>query len=126
MGVDATLFVIAKYSDDEWIYGDATIELIRDYRLWGTLGTLPSCGNAKRIQLMRASWTMDSEGNRVTEGDNEGGYLFGDSYGPDRGFKLYNVNDLDAILALEDGRNGLILNFVRQTYDGQKFLIIWH
>jgi len=124
MGVDATLFVVAKYSNGEWLYGDATISLRRNYDLWAKLEALPTCGHARRIQLMRASWNKDSEGNRVTEDDNEGGYLFGDSYGPDRGFKLYNVDDLGSIV--EDETNGRILDFVRQTYAGQKFLIIWH
>mgnify|MGYP003455364519 CR=1 FL=1 len=123
MGVDATLFVVADHSSDDWVYGDATINLCRHYDLWKKLEALPVCGHARRIQLMQASWNRDSEG-RGGGGDNEHGYLFGDSYGPDRGFKLYNVDDLGSIV--EDETNGKILDFVRQVYAGRKFLIIWH
>jgi hypothetical protein len=114
MGVDATLFIVAKWSDEEWVSGQATIELDRDYELWAKLQAIPTCGHARRIELIRASW------------NSEGYYLFGDSYHPDRGFKWCNVNDLDSILLGVEGTNGNILNFVRQTYAGQKFLIIWY
>jgi hypothetical protein len=123
MGVEATLFVIAKYSRD-CMYGDATIELNRDYTLWTKLNALPVRGHANSLQLMRGSWNADSDGKRVTPEDCEGGYLFGDSYNPEGGFNLYDVNDLG--LSMAEGKNGDILNFVRQTYAGHRFLIIWH
>lgn len=123
MGVDATMFVVADYSRDDRFYGAATIALCRDYDLWGKLNALPERGCTKRIQLPRASWACRSDGSG-RDYEHEGGYLFGDSYNPDGGFVLYSVDDLAGVEA--EHTNGKILRFVRETYPGHRFLIIWH
>lgn len=124
MGVDATIYIVASYSRNEWVFADATIGLRRNYDLWSKFDSLQSCGHVKRIQLMQASWCTASDGSRIVEPDCEAGYLFGDSYRPGKGFALYRVSDIDPAWA--DGTNGKILEFVRNTYADQNFLIIWH
>lgn len=126
MGVDATIFVIADYSGDDsedTAFGEATIELCRDYDLWEKLNALPKRGHRTHIQLQRGSWVKRSDGSGCDD-RHESGYLFGDSYTPDAGFAVYDVRDLPDIG--DEHTNGKILRFLRETYADNQFIIIWH
>jgi hypothetical protein len=124
MGIDATIFVIAKYSSDV-LYGDAMIRLCRDYACWDALDTLPVKRRAPVLQVMQGAWVKTRHGEMWPDG-SEGGYLFCDSYGPSRGFAVYTVASLAPVIGSITGTNNAILRFILATYPDAEFLIIWH
>jgi hypothetical protein len=128
MGVDATLYIVADYSPENperAAYAEAMLDLAQDYDLWDRLNDLTPLGHRRLIQVMRGSWVSRSDGSGRDD-DRESGYLFGDSYAPDAGFKVYRVADLEPIAKDWPHTNGRILRFVVETYPVHTFIIVWH
>lgn len=125
MGVDATIYVMAPYSQSDLAYGDACICLRRRRDDWTILDSLPKSGKVPALHIMHATWAKCSDGTRPGDPDREGGYLFGDSYTPDGGFTVYEVASLAPVLLNFSEYNRKILAFILATYPKHKFLIIW-
>lgn len=126
MGVDATIYVVADYSSGEWVYGSATIELRRRRDDWPVLEALPVTRTCRRIQIQRAAFCRLGDGTKPRRDDREVGYLFGDSYRPDGGFRIYRVSDLSAAAGRISEANRGIVDFVCRQYPDHEFIIIWH
>lgn len=126
MGVDATLFIVADYSRTT-LYASAMIALGRWSSDWDVLNSIPQSRHAPQLQVMRGSWCTLGDGTRPEgiEG-HELGYLSGDSYTPDEGFKVCRVSDLAARLADFGEYNRKIIAFVVAQYPDHEFLVIWH
>lgn len=99
------------------------VSLDRNYDLWRALEAVPLVGKYKRLQVMQGAWGRDSQGARLPD-DQETGYLFGDSYFPDAGFKARLVSDLASIPA--EGRNKQILDMICAIWPAHAFILIFH
>ena len=131
MGVDATVFVLARYSDkrDGTAFVAASINLLREGDLWAKLRNIftraPTRHAWDRAQVPRGSWTGMYDGRPEEWGGHECGYLFDDSYGnplisvPMSLFK-------GAHRFAEYGFNQRALRFLAEQYPDNDVLIVWH
>lgn len=125
MGIDASLFVIAKWSTNGTGFVEHVLRLDRDSELWEQLHSIPTVKDWPIVQLPCGTWSVFSDGEEPVSkgGAEERGYLTEDSYGDSL---VARSGAAVAMAATTSAFNHNVLRFVGEMFGDRDIVVFWH
>lgn len=129
MGVDATIFVVADFSDETG-YLTATFRLKRDSDFWDILEAIEADRTWAQIQLPQGSWAGfsirgEEHGAAIPDAfkEWERGYLRADNYG--NKLQSFKGRELASLESDYSDFNTAVMAFVGEHYADHDVIIFW-